>query len=424
MKRSRILLSFSFVIILSVGCAEEWIPTNERIVWESANIINLTKAEERVTASQCDFALSVFKDLYSAASEDENIVFSPFSVSTAFSVLGYGASGKTRQQIINGLGFRGMDYADIASYYKKMLSAFSSAGDSVCVTVANSVWGTTDQQFHFKDDFISEIKRTYEAESHYISFKDVDIAAKTVNDWAFEKTLGRIADLIHAERLRGATVLTMNAMTIDAKWMSGPYHKKSLRFNALNGNFQDTDFFTNDYPRDIISYFDNKVSVVKIPFGNGSLSLMIVLPDDSVDFNSFISSLSSEKWNKWSSGARYHMVLFNVPVYSDSFASDESLMTAIKNRGIVVPFEIGAQFTNLSDDYVPPVSYMVQKTVIDISETGASAAAATAIIQGAISPGPDSPKPEYHLFNADHPFVYAVEETSTGTLLFIGTHVK
>src|SRR5207244_1113351 len=64
------------------------------------------------------------------------------------------------------------------------------------------------------------------------------------------------------------------------------------------------------------------------------------------------------------------------------------------------------------------ISDVVHKAFIDVNEAGTEAAAATAV---AISNnncvcGPPQPQ----LFNADHPFLFALRDTHSGSLLFMG----
>src|SRR5262249_42321208 len=59
---------------------------------------------------------------------------------------------------------------------------------------------------------------------------------------------------------------------------------------------------------------------------------------------------------------------------------------------------------------------------IQVDEKGTEAAAATAVIVGArITAISMSPPPPPIVFTADHPFLFAIRERSTNTILFMGT---
>ena len=76
-------------------------------------------------------------------------------------------------------------------------------------------------------------------------------------------------------------------------------------------------------------------------------------------------------------------------------------------------FGPAADFSSLSEEPTY-VSDVIQKARFKMDESGAEAAAVTAIIAKLTSAGPSSE------FMADHPFVYAIREFSTGAILFMG----
>ena len=63
------------------------------------------------------------------------------------------------------------------------------------------------------------------------------------------------------------------------------------------------------------------------------------------------------------------------------------------------------------------ISRVMHKTFIETNEEGTEAAAVTAVEVGETSVGPDQPV----YFTVNRPFVYFIQEKSTGTILFIGT---
>jgi serine protease inhibitor len=61
---------------------------------------------------------------------------------------------------------------------------------------------------------------------------------------------------------------------------------------------------------------------------------------------------------------------------------------------------------------------VVQRTVVEVNEEGTVASAATAV-ETAIDSTPPPPIP----FVADHPFLFAIRDDATGSLLFVGVVV-
>jgi serpin B len=67
------------------------------------------------------------------------------------------------------------------------------------------------------------------------------------------------------------------------------------------------------------------------------------------------------------------------------------------------------------------ISQVLHKAKIKVDETGSEAAAVTDVTMKETSAGPGS-EPKVFTFHADHPFIYAITEVSTGAIFFIGQY--
>ena len=77
-----------------------------------------------------------------------------------------------------------------------------------------------------------------------------------------------------------------------------------------------------------------------------------------------------------------------------------------------VAFGLGADFTDMSPDGGGfCISFVRQKTFIDVDERGTRAAAVTGVGVGPIS---------FNAIIADRPFIFALRERLSGTILFMG----
>jgi serpin B len=65
------------------------------------------------------------------------------------------------------------------------------------------------------------------------------------------------------------------------------------------------------------------------------------------------------------------------------------------------------------------VSAVIHKAYVEVNEEGTEAAAATAVRTSVKSRGL-LPRRERPVFYADHPFVFIIQENSTGSILFMG----
>ena len=84
--------------------------------------------------------------------------------------------------------------------------------------------------------------------------------------------------------------------------------------------------------------------------------------------------------------------------------------------GINEIFAATSDFSGISDDNSLYVDEIKQKTYIEVNEDGSMVAAVTGV-SGITSPGFDGEKPEFII---NRPFIYAIQERSSGAILFVG----
>ena len=63
------------------------------------------------------------------------------------------------------------------------------------------------------------------------------------------------------------------------------------------------------------------------------------------------------------------------------------------------------------------IGEVIHQAFVEVAEYGTEAAAATAVVMKAGSAGPD---PELKIFNANHPFIFLIQDKKTGEILFMG----
>ena len=68
----------SITLFVLVSCSNEWIPSGERVVDSFVNRIELTRAEQIVSARDLDFGIDIFKDITKIEGTDKDMLLSPF----------------------------------------------------------------------------------------------------------------------------------------------------------------------------------------------------------------------------------------------------------------------------------------------------------------------------------------------------------
>jgi serpin B len=97
------------------------------------------------------------------------------------------------------------------------------------------------------------------------------------------------------------------------------------------------------------------------------------------------------------------------------FEASFQLGQTLKDMGMIDAFGI-ADFSGMAGGDLA-ISDVLHKAFIDVNEAGTEAAAATAVIVGVTSIGFTPPTP---IFRADHPFMFALRDTHSGSLMFLG----
>ena len=419
MKRIISLLTIVVILTISPSCENDIEIIRTKTVYNKEyKGIDLTRGERMLASKDLDFGLSIFKGIVNRNNLDEDVLISPLSSSMAFAMLSAGAKGQTRKEIVKGLGFNDFDYSQVAAYYKKVSDQILSASKDNKVAIANAIWCAGN----VKQNYADEVRSTFNSEIKKIDISQPKATADMINSWTSDKTNGMIPSILPESIAASASIVLENVLYFNSSWQFDSHQRVLREFTDSDNITVNKDFFTSMSPRLLLSFFNDEVSVIKIPYKGGAFNMMVVLPKTERSFTDFIHSLSSQKWDYWSSSCDYNKVLYSVPCFESRSEMSGSFKAEIENRGIRIPFTPSADFSNMVDMQVF-VTYLAHNTSIAVSEKGTEATAATAIVMSLTAPSPDLGN-DYYVFNADRPFVYAIEEASTGILLFIGTHVK
>ncbi len=85
--------------------------------------------------------------------------------------------------------------------------------------------------------------------------------------------------------------------------------------------------------------------------------------------------------------------------------------------GMPQAFSGTADFSGMTGKPLFQISRAVHKAYVDVNETGTEAAAATAMMMVGASQAEEQ---QIIVFDADHPFLFLIRDTTTGSILFLG----
>jgi len=375
--------------MLAVAAAPSWVHAQA-----------VAKAGENHAAA----ALALFHQL---RGKEGNVFFSPYSISTAFGMVGAGSKDNTAAEIAKAFHFDSMDSAfhqRFGELTRTLLKNGNKDGDMLAI--ANALCVTRHAP---KDDYLKFIQTHYDAE---IFGGDLD----AINAWAKQKSQGKIDTIL--KKLSPNTVcVLLNAVSFKGSW------KLAFQESAT----KDREFSLSAEKKTQVKMMRQTANfrmlnqetwqVIDLPYATGT-SMTVLLPKqrhglaaaeaklDAASLAAVLNALDHSSERK---------VDLSLPKFKMS--TSYNLVEPLKQEGIKDAFDVSvADFSPMGyPKQTVYISQAMHKAVVEVGEKGTEAAAVTAVefsTRSAPLPPP--------AFTADHPFLFLIRDQSTGTILFMG----
>ena len=377
-----------------------------------SEIPNLPEKSAQIISADNGFGLQLFGKVTSGEKDVKNITISPLSVSLALSMAYNGAKNDTKTEIEKALGVYGLTADQINQSHKALVEALKSYDPNVKLEIANAIY--SDKNFSILPEFIATNQSYYDAFVQSLDFVNSIEALKTINGWVAQKTHDKIPTILDQIDPQLVMVL-LNAIYFNGIWKSkfGEKDTHNLPFYFADGTQKDVATMKLEKS---LEYCSNSLfSAVNLPYGNSQFQMTVILPNQGKTTQNVISELNANNWNKWMKSFSNEACVVSMPRFKFSF--DIKMKEILKEMGMVKAFDaFKADFSGISKAQLY-IDQVIHKTYIDVNETGTEAAAATAITFFTTASGaPDTRK----YFNVDRPFIFAISEKTTGSILFIG----
>lgn len=406
----RRLSLYLMLVMMAVSCGE----LSQGGAGNEAGEIVLTKSQQAVASQGDAFAVDYLKTA-AEAFPGENLFVSPMSLSMLCCMLANGAEGVTYDEIVKALGMGGFTIDQVNDCYSTLVTALLKADRSVSLSLANSIW--IAQGLSVRSKFKSRMDKTYDADTYVVDFTR-DETLKKINGWCSDKTKGLIPQMFE-ELDPQVQMILINALYFKGSWtVQFPKDQtSSAAFHSASGQEVTTEFMQATSEK-FTGYMDGKVTVVRMPYGNGAFLMEAVMPADK-DFAGFIANLTKSQVDSWDRTTT-EQVYLRFPKFKADFDTERELVPIMQKLGVKKPFTYAAEFGGMSETPLY-VSNMRQKAFVSIDEEGTEAAAVT-VAEMRKNGVADGPKITMMVF--DRPFLYLIREKSTGAILFMGTKVK
>ncbi|MCA2216618.1 serpin family protein [Jidongwangia harbinensis] len=394
---------------LSGGLAPSDPPEPVRVPPEPAS------AEPAVAAVR-SFTADLYRKLASSGA-GSNVVCAPFSVALALAMTRAGAVATTADEmdaVLHAPEPRPGALDSGLNTVDQLLIAGHRDGDGQkrpLLTTANALWTRLDVDP--KPAFLETLAGYYGAAEHPVDFESAPEAAREeINAWVSDRTNARIPELLAFGAVRSDTSLVLtNAIYLKAAW-TYPFPLASTRpapFTRDDGQVVEVPMMAGPFNR--MGYLEGDGwRAVNVPYEGAPLAMAIVMPT-SGDLAGLEAKLDGAWLGSLLRGFRYEDVLLRLPRWT--VRQPAELRAPLSELGMPTAFTDRADFSGLTGDNLC-IDNVVHQTFIGVDEKGTEAAAATAVIvrPPSIPQGPS--------FFADRPFLYIINEQSSGLPLFIG----
>mmetsp|Transcript_28457 Transcript_28457/g.42584 ORF Transcript_28457/g.42584 Transcript_28457/m.42584 type:complete len:453 (+) Transcript_28457:75-1433(+) len=421
----------------------------------------MSRAPVLATQANTDFGLALFQKLKGADNGGENnVIFSPYSISNALAMVVGGAQEQTLLEIGNVLSLPADQKKEISVdpvhpwrtdiYLAGMgiqNERFNRKDKPYALNIANAIWG--EKSYGFSTNYISALETSFgKGTFQTANFQHHPEKERLrINSWVEDSTENKIKDLIEEGVIDGSTeMVVVNAIHFKANWLNqfdktntktGDFFlddDKSVEVELMNANSMtgikygafntDGSFFKTP---EMINLFDTSdsanypaedgFSMIELPYEGNELSMVVLVPrKKSGGLSSIEELLVQENLSSWIEKLEDRKVHVTLPKFKAE--AGYALNDYLKEMGMESAFSASANFNGMAEESIKSdmqISQVIHKAFIEVDEEGTEAAAATAVVMSRSAMQPFIPN-----FSADKSFIYLIRDIQSGAILFLG----
>ncbi|MBP8857081.1 MAG: serpin family protein [Anaerolineaceae bacterium] len=373
---------------------------------------------EKLVKGNTSFGINLFQAVKQG---NENLIFSPYSISVALAMAQAGAKDNTLQQMNAVLRFS-LPVEDLHPAFNALQlelnnrenNDYEEGKKDFELSIINSIWG--EKTYTFLPGYLDLLAKNYGTGLRLADFiQQPDTSRKEINQWVSDQTNDRIQDLLPENSITELTRLVLtNAICFKAGWLHqfDPGITQNGVFTLLNGEdvqvpmMHQTETF--GYAR------EDGYQLISLPYEGNKLSMLIILPDEN-NFTQVEKAMSGLDVQNLVSSIPFAQLDLSMPKFK--IESSIGLADHLNAMGMKDAFIPGiADFSGMDGTHDLYISAVQHKAFIEVDETGTEAAAATAVVVGIESMPIDEPLK----VNIDRPFIFIIVDNKTGSVLFLG----
>ncbi|WP_081888250.1 serpin family protein [Verrucomicrobium sp. BvORR034] len=357
----------------------------------------------------------------------DNYVMCPYALHRTLSLVLEGAEGKTREEMIQLLGWEG-DAAARAAAVKRLGESLGKSAADGKVIIDSTMHLLIRKGVQLEDPFLDVAQNTYGVPPLVIKSDDPVSAVEGINELIRRGTRGRITNLVPP----GGLVRDTNALSLvstlyfkgpwadrfpaqdtvqRAFWVPSVRRDKQVMMMRRQGRLRHAKMVAQGY------------GLLELPMGDRSqdYSMLILLPVAQEGLPAVEKALTQAGLEEAIGKLESTLVTVHLPRFSFSLGGEFSMLLRALGAGSMITPKV-AELGPMSRSQPLYLSGLYKETTVDVNEAGAEATAAIVAPADPFASGapPEERGPIPVLFIANHPFLFYIRHRPSGLILVMG----
>ncbi|KAG8511509.1 Neuroserpin [Galemys pyrenaicus] len=288
-----------------------------------------------------------------ATGEDENILFSPLSITLAMGMMELGAQGSTLKEIHHTMGYDILKNGEEFSFLKDYSNLITAEESQYVMKLANSLF--VQNGIHVNDEFLQMMKKYFNTEVDHVDFSENIAVSNYINKWVENNTNNLLKDLVSPRDFDAVTHLALiNAIYFKGNWKSQfrPENTRTFSFTKDDESevqipmmYQQGEFYYGEFS-DGSNEAGGIYQVLEIPYEGDEISMMLVLSRQEVPLATLEPLIKAQLIEEWANSVKKQKVEVYLPRFTVEQEID--LKDVLKALGITEVFIKNANLTALS----------------------------------------------------------------------------
>ncbi len=361
------------------------------------------------------FAVDLYTQLHT---QPGNLFFSPESISTAFAMAYAGARGQTATEIEKVFHFT-LPPERLHPAMGALLAGMNGTHTGYELHVADALWAQQDT--NLLPAYLKLVETNYGAGFRPVDFKFApDSVRAAINQWVEKRTNDKIQNLLGPGTVTPLTRLILtNAIYFKGSWIAS-FDKAQSKDDVFHLSAAETVNTPLMHRTGSYRYYDGGAfQALELPYSGNDLSMVVLLPTEIAGLPALEKAFTAAALKEWIEKLEPEdTVVLTLPRFK--MTRQFELSGTLGKMGMAQAFSNAADFSAMDGKPDFAISAAFHKAFIDVNEEGTEAAAATAIVMRPTAVFRRAPEPPPIVFTADHPFLFLIRDTETGSILFLG----